>query len=60
MNGKEYIFQLRYEHTDYPARIIQKEIGRDYPLDVILELPKIPNVTPQNVQEKIKLYLLFS
>lgn len=60
-NQKEYIFQLRYEHTDFPARIIQKEIGRDYPLNVLLELPKIPeNINPTNVLEKTKLYLLFS
>jgi hypothetical protein len=45
---------MRWEHTDYPARII-------LPGAKTINLPKIPeNITPSNVNEKVRLYLLFS
>ncbi len=73
INGKKYTFQMRFEHTEFPARII---CPRTKVLDLIpdgkiehmvrmdshiINLPKIPdNINPSNVQEKVKLYLLFS
>ena len=65
IKGEKYTFQIRYEHTEFPARIICP-----YKFDVssltnmrdnIINLPKIPeNITPENVNEKVRLYLLFS
>jgi hypothetical protein len=53
INNYTYIFQMRWEHAQYPARIIS---GRS-----TVNLPKIPsNITPTNVNEKVRLYLLFS
>jgi len=61
---------MRWEHTDYPARIIcpqpnityQSLSGLQMPAKAhIINLPKIPeNITPSNVNEKVRLYLLFS
>lgn len=73
INNKKYTFQMRFEHTEFPARIICPNVSilslpKDSPIESmirieehIINLPKIPdNITPSNVQEKIKLYLLFS
>lgn len=73
IDGKKYTFQMRHEHTDSPARIIcprpnvNKDFGNvigatsHYVDSHIINLPKIPdNINPTNVNEKIKLYLLFS
>lgn len=56
---------MRFEHTEFPARIICP-----YNFDItslsnmksnIINLPKIPeNITPENVNEKVRLYILFS
>jgi hypothetical protein len=65
---------MRWEHTDSPARIIcprtsyKVELPQGSKIDTlvrvdshIINLPKIPqNITPTNVNEKIRLYLLFS
>jgi hypothetical protein len=57
INGTKYTLQLRYEHTEFPARIIGGT-GKNV---VALKLTSLPqNITPTNVNEKIRLYLLFS
>ena len=49
---------MRFEHTEFPARILGGPISQ---LKRIINLPKIPdNITPSNVNEKVRLYLLFS
>jgi hypothetical protein len=51
INGKKYTLQLRPYHPTAPARIIC-----DFET---INLSTIPNVTPQNIKEKLKLYLTF-
>lgn len=56
INGTEYTFQMRFGHYEHPVRILGSPKGVG-----ILLLPKIPdNITPSNVNEKVRLYLLFS
>lgn len=61
LNGKEYIMQFRYTPTNHPAAIIMKELYRSYPIEEVLTFTKMPSdITPSNVRDKIKLYLLLS
>ena len=70
INRKKYTFQMRYgsHHAATPCRILLPRLNDSMWIDPmgkpdphIIYLPKIPdNVTPSNVQEKVKLYLLFS
>ena len=47
---------MRFGHYEHPVRILGSPKGVG-----ILLLPKIPdNITPINVNEKVRLYLLFS
>lgn len=69
INGKKYTFQMRFKscHADTPCRILLPRPNDSMWIDPmgkpdphIIYLPKIPdNITPANVNEKIKLYLLF-
>lgn len=65
IKGEAYTFQMRFEHTQFPARIIcpfNFDIsGLSNRKNNIINLPKIPdNINPANVNEKVKLFLLFS
>lgn len=51
IKGRNYILQLRQYHPTAPARII---IGNN-----IINLSTVPNVTPKNIKDKLKLYLTF-
>jgi hypothetical protein len=56
LNGKSVYFQIRANAEDNPAaRLMDDESA-----EAILEFQTIPNVTPSNIVEKMKLYLLFS
>jgi len=51
---KLYILTLKYEHTEFPTEISCNG-------QVILRLPQLlQDITPDNVLEKIRLYILFS
>ena len=56
LNDKVMYLQIRNGAEDLPpARLMDDETA-----EAILEFQTVPNITPQNIIEKIKLYLLFS
>lgn len=60
LKGKRYVLQIRPTHPFHPARIITN--GRDAKDSkiVAINLSTIPNITPQNLKEKLKTLLIFS
>ncbi len=59
INGKRLVLQIRPEHPEHPARIFHQG-GDMRDLQTFINLTTIPNITPQNIKEKLKTYLLFS
>lgn len=53
-NGRTWVVRLRYFHT--PFKTI---IGNAKDPDLI-KLPTWADITPQNIQQKLKTYLIFS
>jgi hypothetical protein len=51
----KYVYPAYYEYPNYPFR------GQEYRYQKLLDLSKpLNNITPNNLLEKIKMYLLFS
>jgi hypothetical protein len=59
IKGKRLVLQIRPNHPHHPARIFHTGANmRD--TQTFINLTFIPDITPQNIQKKLKLYLLFS
>ena len=58
INDKKYFYQdrsvFRYKE---PARIMRDGIGQQ---EAVIEFKELPNITPQNIKEKLKTYIMFS
>ena len=59
IKGKRVVLQIRPDHPEHPARIFHQG-GDMRDSQTFINLTFIPNITPKNIKEKLKLYLLFS
>ena len=55
INDKLYYFQYRTKTDNAPPARLIEDGG-----EILMEFKTAPNITPSNIKEKIKLYLLFS
>lgn len=60
IKGQEYTLEMRYEHSDFPARIWKRKDSYSF-AQPILALKEIPQgIIPSNIRDKLKFYLTFS
>lgn len=59
VNGHSYFFLIKNGHYKIPALLV-KGLPTSHSNKVVLNLTTRPDITPSNVNEKLKTYLTFS
>jgi len=59
INSTSYYFNIYNGPREFPVRIM-KGLPNDFAVNIVVNLTSRPDITPSNVEEKLRTYLLFS